>query len=74
MTCFLASLLNSNPGTKIIFDDYFDRPYYHVVEEFIQPIDKCGRQALFIVPTEEFDSLLIEKIRQEIFNFRYVLD
>ena len=74
VACFLASLLNSNPGTKIIFDDYFDRPYYHVVEEFIQPIDKCGRQALFIVPTAEFDSLLIEKIRQEIFNFRYVLD
>ena len=74
VACLLASLLNSNPGTKIIFDDYFDRPHYHVVEEFIQPIDKCGRQALFIVPSAELDTLLIEKIKLEILNFRYVLD
>ena len=74
VACFLTSLLNSNPGTKIIFDDYFDRAQYHIVEEFIQPIGKCGRQALFIVPMEEFETLSIEKIKLEILNFRYVLD
>ena len=45
---FLTSLKYAKPGTKIIFDDYFNRPEYHLVEEFLKPTDKCGRQALFI--------------------------
>ena len=45
--CFLTSLKFSPKGTKILFDDYRDRQFYHIVEEFCPIIDRCGRQALF---------------------------
>ena len=50
--CFLTSLKHGTIGTKIIFDDYINRPQYHLVEEFTTILDKCGRQALFEVTNE----------------------
>ena len=47
--CFLTTIKNAPIGTKIVFDDYTNRPLYHVVEEFSPVLDKCGRQALFEV-------------------------
>lgn len=47
--CFLTSIKFAPAGTKILFDDYINRPFYHVVEEFCKRIDTCGRQALFEV-------------------------
>ena len=49
VSCFLNSVKFAPVGTKILFDDYTDRPFYHVVEEFCQKLDTCGRQALFEV-------------------------
>jgi hypothetical protein len=40
--CFLTTLLNANPGTVIIFDDYTNRQIYHVVEEIVRPRETCG--------------------------------
>lgn len=68
--CFLNSLLHAEPGTKILFDDYFYRPFYHVVEEFAEPVDYCGRQALFIVP----DELDKKEIRSQMEKFAYVIE
>ena len=47
--CFLTSVKFAPAGCKILFDDYINRPFYHVVEEFCPKIDICGRQALFEV-------------------------
>ena len=47
--CFLTTLKLAPNGTKIIFDDYINRPLYHIAEEFSPLLDKCGRQALFEV-------------------------
>ncbi len=47
--CFLTTLKKAPNGTKIIFDDYTNRPLYHVAEEFSPLLEKCGRQALFEV-------------------------
>lgn len=47
--CFLTTLKHAPNGTKIIFDDYTNRPMYHVAEEFLPLLDVCGRQALFEV-------------------------
>ena len=47
--CFLTSVMYAPIGTKIIFDDYTNRPFYHVVEEFLKIKDTFGRQALFEV-------------------------
>ena len=68
--CFLNCLLHGAPGTKILFDDYRYRPNYHVVEEYVQPSDYCGRQALFIIP----DDLDKEEIAAEMMKFAYVME
>ena len=59
--CFLTSIQHANIGTKILFDDYINRPFYHVVEEFCPIIDSCGRQALFEV-TNESKNLVTDEI------------
>lgn len=72
VACFLTSLLKAEAGTTIIFDDYTNRPYYHVVEELLPVARQCGRQAIFIVPKltvaqQESAGVLLDK-------FRYVMD
>ena len=47
--CFLTSIKFAPIGTKIIFDDYTNRPFYHIAEEFLKIKAICGRQALFVV-------------------------
>lgn len=68
IACFLNCLLKATPGTRIVFDDYFNRDYYHVVEEFCSVSQRCGRQAVFIVP----DSLDRGVIESELLRFMYV--
>ena len=70
VACFLYSLMNSKTGSTIIFDDYFDRPWYHVIEEVISPQDKCGRQAVFKV-TKVYDKKLTKNLLNK---FLYVFD
>lgn len=70
--CFLTCLLKGESGTKIIFDDYNNRPHYHFVEKYIKPIETCGRQALFVIPNKE--TVNIEDIGNSIKQFRFVFD
>lgn len=46
---FLYSLVAAKEGTLIMFDDYFDRKKYAVVEEFCQIKEAHGRMAVFCV-------------------------
>ena len=59
--CFLTTIKNAPIGTKIVFDDYTNRPLYHVVEEFSPVLDKCGRQALF-----EVSEIAKEKVSEDL--------
>ena len=52
VACFLTSLLFARPKTRILFDDYYDRPYYFSVEAFVQPVARHDRIAEFVVPAE----------------------
>ena len=70
VACFLHSLLNAEPGTRIIFDDYNNRPHYHLMEEFCRAEEREGRQALFLVP----DQLDRSAIVAEEEHFLYVRD
>jgi len=70
VACFLYSLAKAKPGCTILFDDYTNRPKYHLVEEFIQPTGFCGRQGHFVVPeTLDREAILVEADR-----FTYVMD
>ena len=67
---FLHSLLTAEPGTRLIFDDYNNRPHYHLVEEFCPVKEREGRQALFLVPDQlERPAIVAEEER-----FLYVRD
>lgn len=74
VACFFTCLLKSDPGTKIIFDDYVNRPHYHIIEEYITPVEYYGRQALFIIPKKENMTYSLEQIKREISNFKYVFN
>jgi len=70
VACFLYSLINAKTDSLIIFDDYNNRPYYHVIEEIVPIHDICGRQALFKVP-----KLFNKDLAKELLNnFIYVFD
>lgn len=70
VACFLQSLLNAAEGSVILFDDYTERPNYHVVEEFAERSETCGTMAKFLVPAV----LDREAIAHEIKAFTYVMD
>jgi hypothetical protein len=46
---FMSIYLNF-PGSTIIFDDYVDRPEYHVIEKVLRPSKTFGRVTVFEVP------------------------
>ena len=70
--CFLVSLKNCNSGSKIIFDDYMRRKYYHIVEEIIKPSSNDGRQCLFEVNDKK--NIDMNKLEFLINKFNYILD
>lgn len=70
--CFATSLKHGAAGATIIFDDYVERPHYHVIEELIRPIKLCGRQAIFKVPAKS--AIDMDAIDKMIEHFRFVVD
>jgi len=46
---FLSSYQRALPGTVILFDDYYTRPEYHVVERIELPYMQIGNVAAFCV-------------------------
>ena len=70
VACFLYSLLKAKIGSFIFFDDYNDRPWYHIVEEVLPIHQKCGRQGIFNV-TDRFNKRLARNLFQK---FIYVFD
>lgn len=60
---FLASVLFAQEGCVILFDDYFDRPGYHVVEKYLKPVRTAGRMAEFVVPTARPQGMVQDLLR-----------
>ena len=70
--CFLTCLKFAEEGTKIIFDDYTNRPQYNFVEKYVSRVKECGRQCLFVVPLKsEIDK---DELDKDIASFRNVMD
>lgn len=49
VACFLATQFMTKAPVTVLFDDYIDRPIYHVVEEFTPLTAMIGRMARFDV-------------------------
>lgn len=47
--CLMTALMRTQRPVKVLFDDYVDRPQYHVVERMMKPVLKVGRMAQFHV-------------------------
>ena len=70
--CFLTCLKFAEAGTKVIFDDYINRPHYHFIENYASRVEECGRQCLFVVPSlSEVD---LSQLERDIASFRNVMD
>jgi hypothetical protein len=48
--CLLATLIHAQPGCRVLFDDYAERPGYHRVARFLEPRRLIDRVAEFSVP------------------------
>jgi len=70
--CFLTTLLHADPGTTVLFDDYMNRTKYHFVERHLKPVETCGRQARFVVPSKE--ALNLAQLQTDVDRFRFVMD
>ena len=50
--CFLTTLFRITRPVTVLWDDYRDRPPYHLVEQLVKPVRIVGRMARFeIMPT-----------------------
>lgn len=45
--CFFATLFRTARPVTVLWDDYVDRPAYHLVEDFARPVETVGRMARF---------------------------
>jgi len=58
---FLITILMAPAGCVILFDDYVNRPEYHVVERYLKPVRLAGRMAEFVVePVAEPFAILMD--------------
>ena len=71
VACFLTSLLHAKAGTLILFDDYTNRRYYHIVETCLAPDQLTERQAVFRVPEIGVDR---DRVAALLDRFTYVMD
>jgi hypothetical protein len=51
--CLLATAIHAPAGTRVLFDDYYDRPYYFFVERALKPVARHDRMAEFVVPEDK---------------------
>jgi len=56
--CFLYSLLHCKNGTRILWDDYLNRPEYHFVEQVLAPQGLIDDMAVFTV-VDDIDKELV---------------
>jgi protein O-GlcNAc transferase len=70
VSSFVTSIVNS-PKTTILFDDYFDRTHYHLVEKLVEPHKRVGRIGVFKSP--RFLTRVQMRIAQSLLA-EYILD
>ena len=60
--CFLATLLFARKEVLVVWDDYLDRPQYHLYETMIKPVKFLGRSAVYELQPDNYDAAeILEK-------------
>lgn len=52
--CFVTACLRARSPITILFDDYVNRPAYHVVERLLAPLETAGRMAKFRIEPQDW--------------------
>lgn len=69
--CFLASIMCADPGTTILFDDYFDRErHYGLVTQFLEIEKKVGRMAVFKCKSVDMSPLMAFELARNSVRYR----
>lgn len=53
--CLVTVALRARHPVRVLFDDYADRPEYHVVEKFLRPGQHVGRMAVFMLEPAQME-------------------
>lgn len=67
-SCFLYSILNCESGTRILWDDYLNRPEYHFVENVLAPQGLVDDMAIFNVTSSINRNLASTLLFNNLFN------
>jgi hypothetical protein len=70
VACFLYSLTQLKAGATILWDDYTNRPEYHSVERYLEPVAHHDQMAVFEVTGQEDLPAVIDSLLSGL----YVLD
>lgn len=66
--CMLTTMVNIRKPTKVIFDDYVDRNYHQIIEQFVKPLEIIDRAAYFEISPRELSALDILKHLESFFD------
>ena len=55
LACFLTVLFRSRDNVRVLWDDYVDRPAYHLAEKLAKPLGFHGRMAEFLVQPQRLE-------------------
>ena len=64
LACFLTTLMRTKCDVTILWDDYTDRPEYHVAERLLKPVSYVGRMAMFEVTPSPFPPEHLQMLAQ----------
>ena len=68
--CFAATMMNIHRNTRVLVDDYADRPHYHDIESFVKPTEMAGRLAVFDLAPAALDAADFQRILPWFFEIR----
>lgn len=66
--CLLAALYRAERPLTVYFDDYVPRTRYHVVEEFVAPVETRGRMAKFEIEPREVEKARLLQIAEILYR------
>lgn len=66
--CFLYSLLQCKTGTRILWNEYLNKPEYHFVEKVLRPQGLVDDMVIFVVDKNIDKNLVIDLLFRNLFN------
>ena len=65
---FLYSLLQCKTGTRILWNEYLNKPEYHFVEKVLRPQGLVDDMVIFVVDKNIDKNLVIDLLFRNLFN------